>query len=80
MLRFVFCTFSLLFAASNVCNAQPYSKADILIVEENLAYENYEVGEVDGDFTAETAAAISLYEKDWQLPVTGKISDMLLAR
>ena len=49
-------------------------------VQLKLAQAGYEVGKVDGKAGKLTAAAITQYETDWQLPVTGVISPELLAR
>lgn len=60
--------------------AQQQSQADVLLVERELTELNYVVGEVDGAFDDGTASAIRLYQIDWCLPETGKISDELTAR
>ncbi|WP_305989546.1 peptidoglycan-binding protein [Roseibium sp. MMSF_3544] len=49
-------------------------------VQQELANKGYDVGTVDGQFGPKTAAAIALYQSDWQLPQTGEISDELISR
>ena len=58
----------------------PAMASNVRDVQRELSNLGYPVGKVDGKFGKQTAGAIEKYEKDWQLPVTGKISDELLAR
>jgi hypothetical protein len=49
-------------------------------VQRELSERGYAVGKVDGKFGRQTEGAIKNYQNDWQLPVTGKITDGLIAR
>ncbi|MEP0944688.1 MAG: peptidoglycan-binding protein [Rhizobiaceae bacterium] len=49
-------------------------------IQKELLDLGYATGKVDGKFGRQTAGAIEDYQNDWQLPVTGKITDELLAR
>ncbi|MEP3995923.1 MAG: peptidoglycan-binding protein [Rhizobiaceae bacterium] len=77
MIRSLILVLGLLLAA-----AAPAAAAadDVREVQLRLAQAGYAVGKVDGKSGKMTAAAISQYETDWQLPVTGKISADLIAR
>ncbi len=46
-------------------------------LQQKLADMGYEVGAIDGVYTAKTSAAVSKYQKDKGLPVTGEADDSL---
>jgi len=60
-------------------NATAQTTVDVELVQEELA-EAYDVGEDDGILGPQTRAAIRAYERDWQLPETGEITNDLIAR
>ncbi|NRB31452.1 MAG: peptidoglycan-binding protein [Rhizobiaceae bacterium] len=60
--------------------AVPALANNVREVQRELGALGYPVGKVDGKFGKQTAGAIEKYESDWQLPVTGKITDELVAR
>lgn len=74
MLRYFIVFFLLIVPAS----AQ--TREQVLVVQQALYDEGYDVGTMDGKYGRKTAAAIRLYQSDWQLPETGKINDQLMAR
>lgn len=53
---------------------------NVRLVQQELQNRGYPVGKIDGKFGRITAAAIEQYERDWQIKVTGKIDDELIAR
>jgi hypothetical protein len=61
-------------------SAQTYSTDDVFIVQQKLQDGNYNIGNVDGRFGPKTAAAIKLYQSDWQIAETGEISSELISR
>jgi hypothetical protein len=57
-----------------------FAQSSVHTVQQALNGQGYETGKVDGKFGKKTAAAIKLYQSDWQLEQTGEISDDLIAR
>lgn len=59
-------------------NAQSITANDIRTVQQLLKDDGYNTGTVDASFGPRTSAAIKLYQSDWKLPRTGKISAGLI--
>ena len=51
-----------------------HGERQVRIVQQALNDEGYNPGKADGKFGKKTAAAIRMYEKEWELPVTGEMS------
>ena len=62
------------------CLATPALANNVRIVQEKLKEGGYEVGKVDGKFGKVTFRAIREYEADWDIIVTGRVTEELLAR
>ena len=60
-----------------VASASAHSSADIKQIQRELL--GHGVTKLDGKLGPETRNAIRAYQRDWQLPVTGKLSTDLLA-
>jgi peptidoglycan hydrolase-like protein with peptidoglycan-binding domain len=54
-------------------------RANIRRVQTGLAELAYSTGEITGEMTSQTRAAIKAFERDRNMPQTGEISDALLA-
>jgi peptidoglycan hydrolase-like protein with peptidoglycan-binding domain len=54
-------------------------RANIRRVQTSLAELAYSTGEITGEMTSQTRAAIKAFERDRNMPQTGEISDALLA-
>lgn len=68
----------LLFAMTSVAHAA--SNEDVRTVQRALQEAGYSVGGVDGKAGRRTRAAISQYQDDWEIPVTGKVTEELILR
>ena len=77
LFTFVFAIISVMVSPST---AQTFSENDIRIVQRALTNSGYKAGGVDGRFGGKTASAIRVYQSDWMLVETGKISTELIAR
>ncbi|MGI9483516.1 MAG: peptidoglycan-binding domain-containing protein [Hyphomicrobiales bacterium] len=64
--------------ATGTLPAVAQSAAEVKTVQRHLF--GYGLRTFDGTFNAETENVIAAYEKDWGLPVTGKISEELILR
>lgn len=53
---------------------------DVRLVQQLLSDKGYPVGKVDGKFGNQTKGAIQRYQTDWQIPVTGQVTNELVAR
>lgn len=60
--------------------AGPEAEAVIRVVQQSLARLNYRPGVADGVMGQATAAAICTFERDQQLPESGRVSGILLTR
>lgn len=58
----------------------PEAEAVIRAVQQSLALINYRPGAADGVMGQATAAAIRAFERDQQLPETGRVSGLLVTR
>lgn len=71
-------------ATSQVAKIEPPAQTEpvglVRDIQTELKARGYDPGEADGRMRGETKAAISSYEKAEGLPVTGEVSDQLLAR
>ncbi|MEM9107020.1 MAG: peptidoglycan-binding protein [Pseudomonadota bacterium] len=68
----------LLFALTSA--AQAASEDDVRTVQQALQQSGYSVGAIDGKAGKRTRAAISQYQTDWEISVTGKVTDDLVSR
>ncbi len=53
---------------------------DVETVQRELKRDGYSIDRIDGELGKQTAAAISQYQSDWEIPVTGLIDADLIAR
>lgn len=58
--------------------AQSITANDVRTVQQLLKDNGYNTGTVDASFGPRTSAAIKLYQADWKLPQSGKISALLI--
>ena len=63
--------------SSDIAPAQ-IGPGEVLTVQKALNREGYNAGKPDGKYGRKTAAAISQYQREWGLPITGKITDELI--
>ena len=68
-----------LFTGSVDTGADAEQRASVRRVQTGLAELAYSPGEISGELSAETRAAILAFQRDRKLPETGLISDELLA-
>ena len=57
-----------------------FSDVEIRKVQQSLTDLDYRLEKIDGKLSEETATAIRQYQSDWNLTVTGEVSDELIAR
>ena len=69
----------LIVALSLLCTAPVFAN-DTRVVQRGLSNLGYPVGKVDGKYGRQTENAIRLYEIDWKLPTTGKLTKELVER